>query len=137
MTRPPSKIPALTIRQRLGRDTWRAPVPFGPDGYKFLHQETYQDTPLGSIIITCSEVPGHHLTGDLTEWIHASWAWIHRQPRYDELMQLKAAVWPSGYAYQVHPPESDHVNIHEFALHLWGRADGKPALPDFAPFGTI
>lgn len=33
--------------------------------------------------------------------------------------------------YQVFAPPSDHVNIHNYALHLFGRLNGKPALPDF------
>jgi hypothetical protein len=41
------------------------------------------------------------------------------------------AVFFDGYAYEVHAPAKDHVNIHEYARHLWGRKDGKPALPDF------
>jgi hypothetical protein len=41
------------------------------------------------------------------------------------------------WAYQVFVPESEHVNIHPHALHLWGRADGTNALPNFGRFGTI
>jgi hypothetical protein len=38
----------------------------------------------------------------------------------------------------VFAPPTDHVNIHEYALHLFGRLDGTPALPDFtAGSGSI
>jgi hypothetical protein len=37
----------------------------------------------------------------------------------------------------VFAPPSEHVNIHDHALHLWGRLDGARVLPDFGRFGTI
>jgi len=46
-------------------------------------------------------------------------------------------VWPAGYAYQVFAPPSQHVNIHPYALHLWGKVDGSPTLPEFGKYGTI
>ena len=49
---------------------------------------------------------------------------------------MHRAVFP-GYAYQVFAPPESHVNIHGNALHLWGRADGKPILPEFGDMGTI
>jgi hypothetical protein len=44
-------------------------------------------------------------------------------------------VFGDRWAYQVFAPPADHINLHNFALHLWGRLDGKPVLPDFT-FGT-
>ena len=46
-------------------------------------------------------------------------------------------VFAPGFAYQVFAPPTRHVNIHEHALHLWGRVDGKSITPDFGAFGTI
>jgi hypothetical protein len=34
-------------------------------------------------------------------------------------------------------PPAEHVNIHERALHLWGRVDGSPVMPNFGVYGTI
>ncbi len=110
----------LELRRRLGRGDWATPVPFGPDGWKIVH--------LGgnsSVIVTCAD------QDDGLDWIHASIAHTDRMPTYADLKLLHAAVFGDGWAYQVFAPPSDHVNIHEYALHLWGRADGKPALPDF------
>ncbi|TQK29408.1 hypothetical protein [Arthrobacter sp. SLBN-53] len=58
-------------------------------------------------------------------------------PTYDELGRLHRAAFGDGYAYQVFAPAAQHVNIHQNALHLWGRADGPPCLPEFGLFGTI
>lgn len=109
---------ALAIRARLGVKRWKPPRPFG-DGWSYVNR----DQPI-SILIS----PDYH---DDTDWVHASIAHAYRMPTYDELKHLHQAVFADGWAYQVFAPPSDHVNIHSYALHLFGRLDGKPALPDF------
>lgn len=123
MTLPPTTLNPLPIRRRLGLGQWSPPERFGPDGWRFLNSAGE-----GSIIVT---VAPH---GD-TEWIHASIAWRDSMPTYDDLTLLHRAVFGDSWAYQVFAPAIDHINIHEHALHLWGRLDGKPVLPDFT-FGT-
>lgn len=115
----PTNFNPLRIRRLLGRENWSAPTPFGPDGWKFLQLDG-----IGSIIVTCADHDG-------VDWVHASIAWRDHMPWYADLTMLHAAVFGDSWAYQVFAPPSDHVNIHEHALHLWGRLDGKPALPDF------
>lgn len=86
----------------------------------------------GSIIV--SQAPHD----DGLEWIHASIAFEHRDPTYRELTLLHAGVFGrKRWSYQCFVPDDRHVNIHEHALHLWGRADGQPSLPDFGINGTI
>jgi hypothetical protein len=123
----------LQIRKRLGRDDWSPPREFGEHGWVFDNAHFPER---GRIIVTCSEFT---LLGEPAglEYVHASWSWQTREPNYGELVHLHKAVWPEGYAYQVFAPPSDHVNIHMYALHLWGRLDGKPILPEFGKFGTI
>ena len=103
--------------------------PHGPSGLSFHIQHQGEH---GSVIVSQAE----HF-GD--EWLHASIAYERQIPNYDDLTALHRAVFGrKRWAYQVFAPESEHVNIHSYALHLWGRADGKPALPNFAEgFGTI
>lgn len=114
----PTSFDALAIRRRLGRSNWAAPAPFGPDGWSFMNLDGHT-----SIIVTCA-------LGDGDDWVHASIA-RDTMPTYADLKMLHDAVFGDGWAYQVFAPPSEHVNIHEHALHLWGRLDGKPALPDF------
>lgn len=121
-----SRLDPLGIRKTLGRKEWLAPTPWGPQGWKFVRIGG------GSVIVSVSEFPGNTL-----EWIHASIAYPDRTPTYDDLVLLHQAVFRDGYAYQVFAPAAKHVNIHVNALHLYGRFDGEPALPDFAPFGSI
>lgn len=112
-------INALQVRRHLGRSNWSTPEPFGPDGFRMQRLDG-----AASVIVTCA-AHGEH------EWVHASIARPSEMPSYADLKVLHAAVFGSGWAYQVFAPPTDHVNIHNFALHLFGRLDGKPALPDF------
>jgi hypothetical protein len=103
----------------------------GPSGFKFVleHQARLAQ---GSVIV--SQAP----LDDGTEWLHASLAWVDQMPSYFDLQTLHAAVFSAKrWSYQVFAPASEHVNIHSYALHLWGRADGKPALPTFGEAGSI
>lgn len=70
------------------------------------------------------------------EWLHASISHPDRLPSYDELKALHRAAFV-GPAYQVFAAAADHVDIHPFTLHLWGRLDGARSLPDFGRLGTI
>lgn len=65
------------------------------------------------------------------EWIHASVSRKNFLPDYADLVMLHRVVFRNNWAYQVFAPREKHVNIHKFALHLWGREDGKPQVPDF------
>lgn len=109
----------LEIRRRLGRGDWSTPTPFGPDGWRYVELAGRS-----SVIVSCAPCDGD-------DWVHASIARPDRMPDYADLTLLHAAVFGDGWAYQVFAPPSDHVNIHERALHLFGKLDGSPALPDF------
>jgi hypothetical protein len=115
----PTIIDALGIRRRLGAQRWSLPMRFG-DGWR------YDSVPAGArVIVTCADY------GDGVDWVHASVSRVDVMPSYDDLTMLHAAVFVDGWAYQVFAPPAEHVNIHARALHLFGRLDGRPALPDF------
>jgi hypothetical protein len=118
-------LDGLKIRRRLGRDVWGIPIEFGPDGWRFDAKDGS-----GRIIVTCWD------HDDGLAWVHASISRLQGVPPYEDLKLVHHAVWGDGYAYQVFVPPSEHVNIHERALHLWGRLDGEPAFPPFN-WGTI
>lgn len=105
------------------------PEPFGPDGWVVR-------TPDNSVvvIVSCSPERGN----ESVEWVHASLRVEDRLPTYSELTWLHRAVFGDKWAYQVFAPSASHINIHETVLHLWGRLDGLPQLPDFgAEFNSI
>ncbi len=119
----------LNIRRILGRGQWSVPQPYGDDSWVFTHRA-------GDGTVIASVCPGW-MVGDPHDWLHASMTRRDRTPSYEDLCLLRAAVFGNGWAYQVFAPTAAHVNIHVNALHLWGRADGQPALPDFGQHGTI
>lgn len=123
-------IPALDIRKRLGRTLWEAPMAFGPDGWTYRHK--YKQ---GRVIVTAAPAPED--PDGAEDWWHASISWADEMPSYQDMVRLHQAVWPGGWAYQVMAPATDHVNIHNYALHLWGRPDGRAVLPNFGIYGTI
>jgi hypothetical protein len=116
-----SHVDGLVLRRIMGRDEWEPPEPFGPDGWMMRHRVD------GTLIATCAEAD------DGVEWVHASIAFTDRDPTYLDLKRLHRAVFwrGEGFAYQVFLTGPEHVNIHEHALHLWGRLDGQPVLPRF------
>jgi hypothetical protein len=120
---------AKTLRRAGHRP--RPPEPWGPAGVAVTLVNA-SGGHLGSVIVT----QARHDDG--VEWIHASIAYEHRMPAYVDLAVLKAGVFgPKREAYQIFPPADRHINIHQFALHLYGRADGLRVLPDFGAWGSI
>jgi hypothetical protein len=126
---PEPVVNGLRLRSVLGRKVWGVPRPYGCCGW-VLDKGDGADR-LARVIVT-----GDHLSDDVN-WIHASISYVDRMPDYDDLKLLHAAVFDTGWAYQVFAPPSEHVNIHAHALHLFGRADGARVLPDFGRFGSI
>lgn len=102
--------------------------PFGPSG---RYMKIVSAGRFGGIFVTQAEHDG-------AEWLHASISFTDQMPVYDDLVLLHRAVFGRRrFAYQMFVPAAQHVSIHDYALHLWGRADGKNVLPDFGLGGSI
>jgi hypothetical protein len=100
------------------------PQEFGPAGVAVPLLDRWSRA-VGSVLVSQAE----HARA---EWLHASIAFAERMPTYEHLKLLKEATFgPSRVAYMVFPIADQHVNIHEYALHLWGKANGAAVLPDF------
>jgi|HubBroStandDraft_3_1064219.scaffolds.fasta_scaffold479358_3 hypothetical protein len=115
------------VHERLG-SYWKQPSALGDDSWII-------DGPGGIRIIISYDpetVPGQ-------PWVHASVSYESpmRIPSYMDLKRMHHAVFGSGHAYQVFVPNGEHINIRDNVLHLWGRFDGQPALPNFGHLGTI
>ena len=122
-----AQLKPLAIRRRLGRAQWAAPQPYGLGGWLFEPLQEHDPRILASV---------HPETPD-EWWIHASIFRRGRMPDYEDLKLLHAAVFGRRWAYQVFAPPADHINLSPYVLHLWGRADGLPSLPNFGQYGTI
>jgi hypothetical protein len=127
-----TNIDALHLRRTFGRQTWAVPEAWGDNGWLMRRRDEHGG---GSVVVSCMPWP---LAAGEEEWVHASIAFPDRMPGYEDLTTLHTAVWKGkGWAYQVFPPDEDKINLHEFALHLWGRLDGEPVLPDFVTLGGV
>lgn len=127
MTRAADAIDLSAIARRLG-SYWAAAKPLGEDSWVIdgSHRRVI-------ISIDLSTEPG-------VPWIHASISYKNAafMPSYRDLKQLHEAVFGDGHAYQCFVPADEHVNIKGWmTLHLWGRLDGKPVLPNFGREGHI
>lgn len=123
----------LRIRNVLGRKEWYPPEMYPQhsnqpgQGYQFDSRDGRR------ILVTAWREDG-------ADWIHASISHhdAAAMPTYDDLKLLHRAIWGGvGHSYQVFVPEDKHINIRSNVLHLWGKADGQPVLPDFGKYGTI
>lgn len=120
-----TSVNGLQLRRTFGRDHWRVPVPFGPDGWRMVRADG-----TASVIVTVAWQDDGH------EWVHASIAG-QDMPTYEDLVTLRDAVFRDGWAFEVYAPPAAHINIHPRARHLWGRLDGTRVHPDFGSEGTI
>ena len=72
------------------------------------------------------------IASDGMGWDHVS---VHidgerRCPRWDEMCWLKDIFWDETDAViQIHPAKANHVNNHEFTLHLWRCTSTEQPLP--------
>jgi hypothetical protein len=137
-----TELPSIAIdyvgfMDTLQRHGWRPRQALGGgDGYQVhLYHESRKEPdgmPQRASVIVSQEVH------DDTDWLHASiYLGEDVTPTYDDMVMLHRAVFGRRrHAWQCFVPGDEHVNIKN-ALHLWGRVDGRNALPDFGRHGTI
>jgi hypothetical protein len=57
---------------------------------------------------------------DCEGWEHVSVSAKDRTPTWEEMAWVKDLFWDKHEcAMQLHPPESEYVNFHEYTLHIW------------------
>lgn len=52
-------------------------------------------------------------------WDHVSVSRAKRCPNWPEMEHVKRLFFGDEVVMQLHVPSADHVNLHEFCLHLW------------------
>lgn len=63
-------------------------------------------------------------------WDHVSISLHNRCPGWDEMEWVKRLFFkPSEVAMQLHPAESDYVNLHPHCLHIWRPQGAAIPLP--------
>lgn len=67
---------------------------------------------------TSSEAMVIASSGD--DWEHVSVSLANRIPTWDEMQFIKRMFWPDeACVMQLHPPQSDYINVCNNCLHLW------------------
>ena len=62
---------------------------------------------------------------------HVSVSAQNKTPTWEEMCFIKRQFWDDeDEVYQIHPKQSEYVNISKHCLHLWRRADGKGLMPN-------
>lgn len=109
---------------RILPDGWTYIQAFG-DGYTCRHRSGLR------VIASGAEYEGR-------EWLHVSLSREDRIPSYDDIKHAKETFIGNGrWAAQLFPPVDQHVNIHQFCLHLWCPATGALPWPNFGEGGSI
>ena len=63
-------------------------------------------------------------------WEHVSVSLPTRCPNWPEMCFIKRLFWsPDEVVMQIHPPESEYVNNHNFCLHMWRPLKAEIPLP--------
>jgi len=57
---------------------------------------------------------------EMTCWDHVSISREDRTPTWAEMCYIKDMFFePTECVMQLHPPRSEHINVHDYCLHLW------------------
>lgn len=68
-------------------------------------------------------------------WVHVSFSRADKLPSYDDMCLVKRdMIGASRWAIQYLAAEENHVNIHQYCLHLWYCPDNN-VVPDFSGGG--
>ena len=63
-------------------------------------------------------------------WEHVSVSRNSRTPSYEDMDWIKQNFWSDDQCVmQLHVPASDHVNCHNYCLHLWRPTDQEIPRP--------
>lgn len=100
---------------------WEIIQPWGL-GYALRHSNGLR------VLIDCA------MKDDGRWWVHVSFSRKSWDPTHADTCQVKREFLGNRYAYVVHPPAENYVNIHSHCLHLWALvdADNGRVLPEFS-----
>jgi hypothetical protein len=89
-----------------------------------------------AVIVSASRWPGDVMPDRV--WLHVSLSRPNQMPSYQDMCEVKALfIGSDRRAIQIFAEASQHINIHDYCLHLWCSVEGNLGFPDFGAFGTI
>ena len=79
--------------------------------------------PCGIVMLSVIATDGDWKASDVGQeysWQHVSVSLPDRSPTWEEMDYIKNLFWePDEVVMQLHVGRKDHINIHNFCLHLW------------------
>jgi hypothetical protein len=87
----------------------------------------FRSEPCGLIVMVSIDTlaPEVNSGTGYTKWLHVSVSRRDRLPNWEEVARVKKVfIGEERAAVHVIPKSSDHVNLHEFCLHLWSPEHG-------------
>jgi len=96
---------------------------------------TFKNENLGiAVIVTVEELED---SDDKRQWLHVSLSRANKLPGWKDIQLVKDIfIGKDKTAIQVLPPADEHVNVHQFCMHLWCCLNEK-IIPDFRREGQI
>lgn len=105
------------------------------DKFKYTSMRCYRRTKDDLTVIE-TQAPDI-ANGEEQEWLHISMSYNDKLPSYEDMRLVKSIfVGPAHTALQIFPPETKHISIHDYCLHLWVPLE-YDVTPDFGDKGTI
>jgi hypothetical protein len=77
------------------------------------------------------------ICSDGSGWEHVSVSTAKRCPYWEEMQHVKHIFWGAQETVmQLHPPDSQYINIHPYCLHMWRPIYGSVPLPPWWAIGA-
>ena len=83
--------------------------------------------PIGRELVVMADNGADHVTEG---WEHVSVSLATRTPNWQEMTFVKGLCWSDDDTIvQFHPRKADHINVHDFCLHMWRPPGTFPTPP--------
>jgi hypothetical protein len=84
------------------------------------------------IVVSSTGLGWEHVSVSLNDYKNKKHPkYVKRCPTWEEMCYVKRLFWSGEEAaYQIHPPDNNHVNCHQYCLHLWKPIGVKMPLPE-------
>lgn len=97
-------------------------------GYRIKLYGSYGDEQNGAMLIKPRGLKVIFSNGG--GWEHLSVSKRNKTPSYEEMDRLKREFWgPDDVVMQLHVAEKNHINDHDYCLHLWRPTNQEIPLP--------
>lgn len=74
----------------------------------------------GAFMIPINNIKLAVIASDECDWDHVSVSLQDRCPTWEEMCEIKDIFFGEKViAIQIHPSDTDYINIHPYCLHIW------------------